>query len=88
MNTRIESDQTRPSVTRSEARCTTLRIRFVRLPRPGEFDEYDLSRFLIGEVYDVPAQLASLLILSEYAAPVPFSPWRDVATDPHRPRKP
>ena len=45
----------------------TLRIRLNELPRPGEFDEFDLSRFRTGEIYVVPSQLASLLIIGGYA---------------------
>lgn len=44
-----------------------LRIRITALPDPGLFDEYDLRRFRVGETYEVPIRLASLLILSGYA---------------------
>jgi len=47
-----------------------MRIRFTRRPRAGEFDEFDLRRFHVGEVYDVPTRLATLLIISGYAEPV------------------
>jgi len=33
-------------------------------------DEFDLRRFQVGEVYDVPTRLATLLIISGYAEPV------------------
>jgi len=47
-----------------------MRIRFIGLPRDGEFDEFDLRRFRIGEIYDVSTLLASLLIIAGYAEPV------------------
>jgi hypothetical protein len=65
-----------------------MRVRMKRLPAHGDFDEYDLSHFAIGEVYDVTAQLASLLIIAGYADPMPMSPWVDTAADSNRPRKP
>lgn len=43
------------------------RIRIMLLPDPREFDEYDVRRFRVGETYEVPARLASLLILGGYA---------------------
>lgn len=61
-----------------------MRVRILGLPTAGEFDEYDLARFEVGEVYDVTAQLASFLILAHYAVPVPLSPWRDAAADSNR----
>ena len=43
------------------------RIRITAQPKPTEFDEYDVRRFRVGETYEVPARLASLLILGGYA---------------------
>ena len=43
------------------------RIRITAPPKPAEFDEYDVRRFRVGETYEVPARLASLLILGGYA---------------------
>lgn len=43
------------------------RVRITAPPKPSEFDEYDVRRFRVGEVYEVPARLASLLILGGYA---------------------
>jgi len=43
------------------------RIRITAAPKSSEFDEYDVRRFRVGEVYEVPARLASLLILGGYA---------------------
>ena len=33
----------------------------------GEFDEFDLSRFRVGNTYELPSRLASLLIIAGYA---------------------
>lgn len=44
-----------------------LRIRVRRLPTPGEFDEFDLSYFRVGQTYLVASQLASILILAGVA---------------------
>jgi hypothetical protein len=44
-----------------------LKIRITDLPAPGEFDEFDLSRFHVGQSYVVASQLASLLIIGGYA---------------------
>ncbi|OLC47090.1 MAG: hypothetical protein AUH43_12565 [Acidobacteria bacterium 13_1_40CM_65_14] len=43
-----------------------MRIRFTGLPG-ADFDEFDLRRFRLGEIYDVPTRLASLLIIAGYA---------------------
>ena len=43
-----------------------MRIRFTGLP-DADFDEFDLRRFRLGEIYDVPTRLASLLIIAGYA---------------------
>lgn len=61
----------------------TLRIRITGLPPPGEFDEFDLRRFRAGEVYDVPTQLASLLILAGYARPASGHPRAEAADYGH-----
>ena len=53
----IENDTTGP----------LLRIRFLSKPRDGDFDEFDLRRFRVGEVYDVPTQLATMLTIAGYA---------------------
>ena len=65
-----------------------MRIRIKSLPDPGEMDEYDLRRFRPGDVYDVPANLASLLILSGHADPVSGRFQAAEAADYSRPRKP
>jgi hypothetical protein len=65
-----------------------MRVRISSLPAAGEFEEYDLTRFSIGQVYDVTAQLASLLIIAGYADPMPLSPWVDFGADSNRLPKP
>jgi hypothetical protein len=65
-----------------------LRIRLKRLPAPGEFDEFDLNHFRIGETYVVPSRLASLLILAGYAELVDSHPARAEAADFGQPRFP
>jgi hypothetical protein len=49
---------------------SSIRIRISGLPSDGDLDEFDLRRFRVGEVYDVPSQLASLLIVAGYAEAV------------------
>ena len=45
----------------------TLRIRLLATPSAGEFDEFHLEHYHVGQSYIVPARLASLLILAGYA---------------------
>jgi hypothetical protein len=45
-----------------------LRIRIVALPKVDEVDELDLRRrFRVGEMYELPIQLAATLIIAGYA---------------------
>ena len=44
-----------------------LRVRITSLPPPDEFDEFDLRRYRVGEVYELPLRLATLLIIGGYA---------------------
>ena len=44
-----------------------MRIRFLAIPKDGDFDEFDLRRFRTGEIYEVPTQLSSMLIIAGYA---------------------
>jgi hypothetical protein len=55
-----------------------MRIRFIGLPRDGDFDEFDLRRFRVGEIYDVSTQLATLLIIAGYAE-LPVSHGHQIA---------
>jgi hypothetical protein len=65
-----------------------MRIRIKHLPAPGEMEEYDLRRFRPGDVYDVPAQLASLLIISGHAEPATARFSTSEAADYGKSRKP
>jgi hypothetical protein len=55
------------------------RVRIIAPPRAKEFDEYDVRRFEVGEVYEVPARLASLLVLAGYAEPTTGSARAEAA---------
>jgi hypothetical protein len=60
-----------------------VRVRLIARPKPGELDEFDLRRFHVGDVYDLPPQLASILLIGGYAelaAPVRY----DTAADASR----
>jgi hypothetical protein len=60
-----------------------VRIRLIAFPKTGELDEFDLRRFRVGEIYDVPPQLASILLISRYAELAPPLA-RDTAADTGR----
>ena len=47
-----------------------MRIQINGLPKAGELEEFDLRRFRVGEVYEVPPQLGSLLVVAGYAEAV------------------
>lgn len=67
-------------------------IRILSLPPPGELDEFDLSRYRAGVVYEVPPQLATILIIGGHAEPVSSVIRRDTAAEwsppPKKPSKP
>jgi hypothetical protein len=65
-----------------------LRIRLKRLPAHGEFDEFDLERFKVGQTYVVPARLASMLIIAGYADLIDSNPARAEAADFGQPKFP
>ena len=54
-------------LTENDTTGPSLRIRFIGLPREGDFDEFDLRRFRVGEIYDISTQLATMLIIAGYA---------------------
>ncbi len=58
-----------------------MRIRVKSLPDKDEFEEYDLRRFRVGETYDVPPQLAALLIVAGFAEVVATRLERAEAAD-------
>jgi hypothetical protein len=62
-----------------------LRIRIRALPSSGEFDEFTLTHFRIGQVYSVPFRLAWLLIIGGYAELIDGEPARAEAADFGRP---
>ena len=47
-----------------------LRIRITAAPDPDMFAEYDVQRFRVGDVYEVPVRLATLLIIAGFAVSV------------------
>jgi hypothetical protein len=57
----------RPNLSENYTSGIVWRVRITAPPKPSEFDEYDVRRFRVGEIYEVPARLASLLILGGYA---------------------
>ena len=58
------------------------------MPAAGEFDEFDLSHFHPGQVFVVPARLASMLIISGYADLIDDHPARAEAADFGQPKFP
>jgi hypothetical protein len=57
----------RTQITQNHTTGIVWRVRITAPPKPREFDEYDVHRFEVGQVYEVPARLASLLVLGGYA---------------------
>ena len=41
-----------------------VRIRVTSAPDPHQFDEYDVRRYRVGEIYELPVHLAALLIIA------------------------
>ena len=54
-------------VTEKRTPALALRIRITATPDPELFAEYDVERLRLGDVYEVPVRLATLLIISGYA---------------------
>jgi hypothetical protein len=52
------------------------------------FDEFDVRRFRVGQTYEVPVRLASLLILAGYAETAGGTTTRAEAADYSGPRFP
>ncbi len=57
-------------------------------PKAGEFDEFDLAHYRVGQCYIVSSQLASLLILAGCAELAEEGPARAQAADLGLPRLP
>jgi hypothetical protein len=53
-----------------------LRIRLTSWPKPGELDEFDFRQYRLGEVYDLPLNFASVLLISGCAEIAPAAPER------------
>jgi hypothetical protein len=62
-------------------RLLSVRIRITTRPDPDEFREFGIAHFRVGEVYDVSAQLASLLVIAGHAEPVVGAEERSEAAD-------
>ena len=64
-----------------------MRVRITKPPSKSDCDleGFDVSRFVVGQVYDVGARLGELLILCGYAEPE--MRWRDIAADQPERRK-
>ena len=60
----------------------------IAMPLVGEFDEFHLEHYRVGQSYTVPARLASLLIIAGYAELVDSHPQRAEAADFGHPRFP
>jgi hypothetical protein len=65
-----------------------MRIRIVGPPDPDAFAEYDVQRFRVGDIYEVPVRLASLLIIAGYAKSVSSGVSAAEAADFSSPRTP
>jgi hypothetical protein len=50
---------------------TALRVRILKAPKVGDCDlqGFDVSRFEVGQIYDLGQQLAELLLACGYAEP-------------------
>jgi hypothetical protein len=57
-----------------------VRIRLIALPKRDELEEFDLHLFRVGEVYDLPPRMASVLLIGRYAELAPPL-QRDTAAD-------
>jgi hypothetical protein len=69
-----------------------LRIRIIAAPDMDAFAEYDVQRFRVGDVYEVPIRLATLLIISGYAVSaagvgIPAAEAADFSSPKVRPKK-
>jgi hypothetical protein len=43
---------------------TVLRIRIVASPEPQQFDGFDVARYRVGQTYELPVRLATMLMIS------------------------
>ena len=63
-----------------------MRIRIEKQPASFEFAEFDGRTFVVGETIDVPARLATLLIVGGYAEPI-IERWQAADADKTAHRK-
>jgi hypothetical protein len=78
----------RASLTEKHTSGIVWRVRIIAPPKAREFDEYDVRRFEVGQVYEVSARLATLLILGGYAEPAAGMVTTEAADWPSKPDKP
>ena len=79
-------------MTENRTHEVALRIRIVAAPDLDAFAEYDVQRFRVGDVYEVPVRLATLLIISGYAVSaagigIPAAEAADFSSTKVRPKK-
>jgi hypothetical protein len=77
---------TREKVTEKNTPEIALRVRILSLPAAGEFDEFDLRHYHVGDVYELPLRLATLLVIGGYAESAGRA--QSIAADFGRPRSP
>ena len=65
-----------------------MRIRITAAPDPEMFAEYDVHRFRVGDIYELPIRLATLLILAGYAQGASAATPAAEAADFSAPRTP
>jgi hypothetical protein len=63
-----------------------VRIRIKKKPDSHEIAEFDARAFVVGETLEVPARLATLLIVGGYAEPV-MERWEAADWDQTKRRK-
>jgi hypothetical protein len=67
-NARVSDELSRKgNVTEKNTPEVVLRVRITGIPPAGEFDEFDLRRYRIGDIYELPLRLATLLIIGGFA---------------------
>lgn len=63
-----------------------VRVRIKKIPTTNDAEQFDLSRFRVGEIYDVGLRLAEYLMACGYAEPADAPPL-DLAADKSRKRR-
>jgi len=64
-----------------------VRIRLIALPKGGDLDEFNLQCFRVGQEYELPVRLASVLLIGGYAELAPTL-VRDRSADSSKLREP